>query len=232
MSLLKIGTSILSLLPDRLIRFIGKKLSDYLVKKYASLDIHGLDVIKGRIGKPTIFIANHLSNADGVILNKLLKENTIAFLAGVKLDKSSLTSFFLKTVNYIPIHPNKADRNAIKTALKWLKDGNSIVIFPEGTRSRTGAMIQAKKGFVLLAKLANVPIVPIALEGTEKLLPISDNNMSNEVLQKATIKITIGKEFSLPSKEKYNEPGTWEDTSTDLAMQKIAEMLAPQYRGI
>lgn len=50
------------------------------------------------------------------------------------------------------------------------------MIFPEGTRSRVGSLIEAKKGILLIARMTGVPIVPIGLYGTEKLLPDLNEN--------------------------------------------------------
>lgn len=225
-------TKILNKLPDSTIKVIGNLISLYLIKKYAVMDIIGIENLKERTGKPTLFISNHLSNIDGVILNQLLKENSISFMAGVKLGGNPLTSFFLRTVNHISINPNSPDKNAIKAAINHLKSSGSIMIFPEGTRSRTGSLIEAKKGFVLLAKMANVPIVPIALEGTEMLLPISNKDMGGEKLQKAHVKVKIGEPFTLPSKDESGCNEDWGRKCADYAMYQISKMLEPKYRGL
>ncbi|NJD01228.1 MAG: 1-acyl-sn-glycerol-3-phosphate acyltransferase, partial [Ruminiclostridium sp.] len=91
--------------------------------------------------------ANHLSNVDGIVLNKVLKKNNVTFIAGKKLNANPFTSIFMKIVKHISISPNSADRKAIKKALTVLSMGESILIFPEGTRSRTGSMIKGKRGF-------------------------------------------------------------------------------------
>lgn len=175
MGTIRVLSPIINILPESIIRYAGSKASEFLLNKYAKLEVTGDELLSERIGKPTIFIANHLSNMDGIVLNKVLKKNNVTFLAGIKLNANPLTSLFLKTVKHIPINPNSADRNAIQKALAVLSMGKSILIFPEGTRSRTGSMIKGKKGFLLLARLSKADIVPIALEGTELLLPVNQN---------------------------------------------------------
>lgn len=225
-------SKILNKLPDGLVKIIGDLLSRIILRKYAVAEITGRETLKEREGKPTLFIANHLSNIDGIVLNQLLKKNSISFMAGIKLGGSPLTSFFLRTVSHIPITPGSADKNAIKEAIKHLRGGGSIMIFPEGTRSRTGSLIEAKKGLVLLAKMADVPIVPIALEGTELLLPIRDDDMGGEKLQKAHIKVKVGKPFALPSKDELAGYEDWGRKCADYAMYRIAELLDTKYRGV
>jgi 1-acyl-sn-glycerol-3-phosphate acyltransferase len=232
MKALKTILPLINLMPDSFIRFVGKVASNYVLSKYVDMEIHGKEILTKRENKPTIFISNHLSNADGVILNSLLKNNSAAFMAGIKLGENSFTSFFLKTINHIPINPGSPDKSAIKAALNRLKADGSVVIFPEGTRSRTGSLINVKKGFILLVKLANVPVVPIALEGTEIVLPINDSDMGGEKLHQSKVKITVGEPFTLPPKEECPADMNWEKMCSDYAMKKIAEMLEPKYRGV
>ncbi|MHB1392261.1 MAG: lysophospholipid acyltransferase family protein [Clostridia bacterium] len=232
MKALKRILPLINLMPDSFIRLVGKAATNYVLSKYADIEIHGKEILTERENKPTIFISNHLSNVDGVVLNSMLKNNSAAFMAGIKLGENSFTSFFLKTINHIPITPGSPDKSAIKSALNYLKTGGSIVIFPEGTRSRTGSLINVKKGFILLVKLANVPVVPIALEGTEIVLPINDSDMSGEKLHRSKVKVKVGEPFTLPPKEECPADTDWEKMCADFAMRKIAAMLEPKYQGV
>jgi len=232
MKAIKFFIPLLNLLPVGFIRFTGRVLTNHFLKKYVEMDVQGKDILSGREKKPTIYISNHLSNIDGVILSSLLKNNSAAFMAGVKLEKNSFTSFFLKSINHIPITPGSPDKTAIKAALRHMKEGGSIVIFPEGTRSRTGSLINVKKGFILLVKLADVPVVPIALEGTEIVLPINDGDMGSEKLNRAKVKVSIGQPFTLPPKQECPAGSDWEESCADYSMRKIAAMLSPKYRGV
>ncbi len=200
MKIIRALAPIINILPESIICCIGTKVSEILLKKYAKIEVSGNEVLSGRTGKPTIYIANHLSNIDGIVLNKVLRKNNVTFMAGVKLKANPFTALFLKTVRYIPVTPNSADRNSIKMALDVLNRGESILIFPEGTRSRSGSMIKGKKGFLLLARLSKAEIVPIALEGTELLMPINKNDMGRETLRHATVRVKIGQPFQVEEK--------------------------------
>ena len=232
MKVLKLILPLINLLPESIIRLLGRIITGFLLSKYAELEIHGKEILAEREDKPTIYISNHLSNIDGVVLNSLLKNNLAAFMAGVKLEKNPFTRFFLKSINHIPITPGSPDKSAVKSALKHLGSGGSIVIFPEGTRSRTGSLIKVKKGFILLVKLAKVPVVPIALEGTEIVLPINDNDMGSEKLRKAGVIVKIGEPFTLPGKNEHPGAEDWEEICVAYSMKKIAAMLEPKYRGV
>jgi len=106
-------------------------------------------------------------------LNKVLKEIDPTFVAGVKLSDNALTSLGVNVIKTTNIIPNTADKEGLKKIIKIVRRGESILIFPEGTRSRVGSLIEAKKGIILIARMTGAPIIPLGLYGTEKLLPIS-----------------------------------------------------------
>ena len=64
------------------------------------------------------------------------------------------------------MHRGAADRSAIRSAIEYLKQGNAVVIFPEGTRTRTGELLPLQRGAGLIALKAGVPVVPAGLIGT------------------------------------------------------------------
>ena len=71
-------------------------------------------------------------------------------------------------------------------------------MFPEGTRSRTASMIEAKKGVLLIARLTKAKIVPFGLIGTEKLMPINDTDMGAEHFEYAKVDVVFGKPITSP----------------------------------
>lgn len=223
----------------RLINMLPRSWADKIIKnsvdkycdKYANVKIEGYENIKN-LQAPVIFISNHLSNADGVFLNRILKEHHPIFVAGEKLSKNEFTSSVLRVVDCILIKPNSADKEAIEAVIKALKSGKNIMIFPEGTRSRTGKMIEAKKGLILIAKLSKAKIVPIGITGTEKFLPINDVDMGQERIHNADITINIGKPMDLPKKEKEEGKNEYHDRAVNEIMTEIAKLLPKEYRGV
>ncbi|MDU1855057.1 MAG: lysophospholipid acyltransferase family protein, partial [Clostridium baratii] len=142
--------NVMKILPENLVVFAGKKITDRYIKNHANMHIEGYEKIKD-IKRPVVFICNHLSNSDGLILNKILKKDFDPyFVAGVKLSNDPITNIGIKMVKNIPIKPNTADKEAMTRMVKAVRGGESLLIFPEGTRSRTGAMIEGKKGVLLL----------------------------------------------------------------------------------
>lgn len=219
-----------NLLPEPLIIRFVRFYVNLKVKKHAKIEVKGLENLNYDFKRPYLYVCNHLSNSDGLILNKVLEKENIIFVAGKKLESNSLTNLGFKIVRSIPILPNSPDKDAIKKIISAVKKGNSILIFPEGTRSRTAKMIEGKKGILLFAKLTNAPIAPIGIWGTEKFMPIQ-KDMDKEAFYNADININIGEVFRLPEKSDDETKEKWEADCLNHIMMKIAELLPKEYRG-
>lgn len=221
-----------NLLPDSLIKIFAKNLVRGYMKRYANIKVSGSDTLK-RIKGPVIFVCNHLSNADGLILNDILKEHDPTFIAGKKLSNDFTTNIGVKLVKTLNITPNSADKDAMKQIIKMLKSGKNIMMFPEGTRSRTGSLIHGKKGITLLARLGGARIVPIGMSGTEKLMPINkEGKMNAEKFYHSDIHVNIGEAFEIPGMNKGEDRKEYDQRSVDLIMMEIAKLLPKEYHGV
>lgn len=223
---------LISILPESLFIALAKRIADGYIKKYAHLKLEGFENID-KVQGSKIFICNHLSNSDGLILNKVLKEKYDPyFIAGVKLSNDPVTSLGTKIVKTINIRPNSADKDAITRIVKEVKSGSNILIFPEGTRSRNGSMIEAKKGILLIAKLTKAQIIPIGMWGSEKLLPINkEGNMAKETWNHAEVNLKFGEAITIPNKEKDEDKHQYDDRVLEYIMKGIANQLPNNYRG-
>jgi len=221
---------VIDILPDKVVSFIANKLIDSYINKYANIKTYGFEKIT-EVKSPIIFICNHLSNADGIVMNRLLKDNNVTFVAGIKLTDNKLTKLGFHVAKTINIRPNSADKEAISKIVNTLKQGNNIMIFPEGTRSRNGKMAEAKKGLLLMAKLSKATIVPIGIWGTEKLLPINEN-MASEKFNYADVNVNIGEPITLPIQKEDEDRNQYHDRAMHEIMRSIAVLLPEQYRGV
>jgi 1-acyl-sn-glycerol-3-phosphate acyltransferase len=224
-------SGIINHLPKGLVSFIANKWVNAYINKYANIRIKNEENITAA-KKPVIFVCNHLSNSDALILNRLLKKYDTTFVAGVKLGGNAFTSLGLTIVKTTPIQPDSPDKEGIKKIVDIVKGGGNILIFPEGTRSRTGKMIKAKKGIVLIAKLCKVPIIPIGMAGTDKLLPVNqEGKMEKEKFYYADVDVNIGKAFTLPERGQGESGKEYEERVLELIMKSIAGLLPEDNRG-
>lgn len=222
--------ALLSLLPAGTRRRLVRGALDRIWNHYTEQQVCGLENVPD---EPCLFICNHLSNADGVTLYRVLRPREVYFLAGVKLQDTTMTRVVYEAMLTIPIRPGSPDVEALKHAVTMLKGGKSVLIFPEGTRSRTGTLMRAKKGASLIACRAGVPVVPVALTGTEKFLPINDANMGGESAHHARVTVTFGRPFRLDELQVEEREGEDErQLLADAMLRRVAELLPPEYRGV
>ena len=87
-------------------------------------------------------------------------------MAKAELFKIPVVGHVIALSGAFPVHRDKTDRIAIRTALRLLKEGQVVGIFPEGTRSHSGEMLKPHLGAAMLALKSGAPILPVALSGT------------------------------------------------------------------
>ncbi|MBP2034147.1 1-acyl-sn-glycerol-3-phosphate acyltransferase [Clostridium algifaecis] len=218
-------------LPKNFVGYASKKILAYYIKKYANINVMGMKNLED-VQRPILFVCNHLSNSDALVLGKVLKAENLIFVAGVKLNSDPLTKLGMSMTKTIGIKPNTADKEAISKIIKALKAGKNILMFPEGTRSRTSTMNKAKRGVVLIQKLTKARVVPVAIYGSEKLLPISNKGMSYESFHYAKVTVNIGENIQIPKKNNDEEKHEYENRVSDFMMYEIAKLLPEKYRGV
>ncbi len=110
--------------------------------------------------------SNHLGRLDPAIAYCILDRNDIIMLVAEKYREIPLVPWLVKQLDGIWVDRFNADMGAVRQALKRLRKGGVLVLAPEGTRSKTAALIQGWAGAGYLAAKAGAPIVPVALVGT------------------------------------------------------------------
>jgi 1-acyl-sn-glycerol-3-phosphate acyltransferase len=122
-----------------------------------------------------IFASNHASNIDPVALVPHIPRR-VALLAKKEVFRVPILSKALHLAKLVPV--DRADKEAaaesVDTAIKYLKEGLSFLVYPEGTRSRDGHLMPFKKGTFVMAIRAGVSVVPVSLAGTQRLMRKGD----------------------------------------------------------
>jgi len=126
--------------------------------------------------KPVIFVGNHQSFLDSLMLilglgNSKLK-NTF-YLAKIKHFKSNFMKSMANNSNIILLDINDNLVTTLKESAYVLRSGKSLVIFPEGIRTRDGQVGEFKKAFAILSKELNIPIIPFCISGSYEAMPVN-----------------------------------------------------------
>ncbi len=146
------------------------------------LQIVGADVqVLGGENLPTgavLFVANHVGSFDIPVLIAHLPK-PFGFISKIEVLKIPIVGSWMKIMNCVFLdRKNRNDSTkAIGTGVDVLKNGHSLLIFPEGTRSKGGPIRPFKAGSFRLALDAGVPIVPIAIRGTAEIMEKNKNIM-------------------------------------------------------
>jgi 1-acyl-sn-glycerol-3-phosphate acyltransferase len=191
----------------------------------ARVDVHGYE----NLPKDSSFViaTNHLGFVDVPIAFYAIDRWDMFVLIAEKWGKIGLVRWVGKYFNFIFIDRFNPDIKALRKVISLMEENNILVIAPEGTRSRTGALIEAKPGVSYLATKLNRPIVPVAITGTE------DKNVFGNLkrLRRSHITLTAGTPFTLPPLPRENRDEVLK-RYTDEIMCRIAALLPEQYRGV
>src|ERR1700723_1149715 len=122
-----------------------------------------------------IFASNHASNLDPVALTPNIPRR-ISLLAKKEVFKIPVLSKAIRMAKIVPVDrgDSEAAAESVDLAIKYLKEGLSFCVYPEGTRSRDGRLLPFKKGTFLMAIRAAAWVVPVSLAGTQRLMRKGD----------------------------------------------------------
>ncbi|MGZ9166495.1 MAG: lysophospholipid acyltransferase family protein [Anaerolineales bacterium] len=174
-----------------------------------------------------IIATNHLGFLDVPIGFYALNRWDLYVLVAEKWGKVPLFRWAAKYLNIIFIDRFNPDIKTLRKVISLMEQNNILVIAPEGTRSRTGALIEAKPGVSYLATKLNRPIVPVAITGTEDKTILA--NLKR--LRRSHITLTAGPAFTLPPLARENRDEALKQY-TDEIMCRIAALLPEKYRGV
>ena len=174
-----------------------------------------------------VIATNHLGIVDVPIAFYALDRWDMFVMIGEKWEKVNLFRWVGKYFNFIFIDRFNPDIRTLRKVITLMEKNNILVIAPEGTRSRTGALIEAKAGTSYLATKLNRPIVPVGITGTEDQALIS--NLKR--FRRGHIIVTAGSPFALPPLPRENRDEVLKQY-TDEIMCHIAALLPEKYRGV
>lgn len=189
----------------------------------ARVEIIGLENLPERDG--FILAANHLGRLDSAMLYYAVDREDIIMPVAEKYKTHWLFGPLVRALGGFFINRFDADLQAIREVLKRLKKGGIFVIAPEGTRSKVEALQEARQGAAYFASKTGVPVIPVALTGTEDRVVV--DNLKH--FRRSHIVVQAGPSFILPPVKGQNEQAL--QSATDEIMCRIAVMLPEKYRG-
>jgi 1-acyl-sn-glycerol-3-phosphate acyltransferase len=176
---------------------------------------------------PLILASNHFNNADPPLLAAAMPRRLV-YMAKHEMFQWPILGMMARLAGAFPVRRSEADLGALRMATAVLREGKVLAMFPEGTRSKDGRLHEAHPGTALLALRSEVPIMPVAISGTES---VSIIRLPLYLLRgrRPHVRVVLGDPFFLPPIERV----TAEEATrcTDIIMGRIAAMLPPSQRG-
>jgi len=180
---------------------------------------------------PVIIAANHSSNLDVPVLGSSLMPKLgrrLQWLGKKELFDWPIVGWVARNGGVHAIDRSTADIDAFRLATRILEEGHALFVFPEGTRSRDGALGEGRDGVAVLALRTGAPIVPVGVTGSYERWP------RGQKLPHPGGRVTV--RVGLPFRvQDLVPPGTDRRTAkglaTDLIMRRIAELLPERQRG-
>jgi 1-acyl-sn-glycerol-3-phosphate acyltransferase len=147
---------------------LGYSLSKVLAKTFFNYRVIGAEnmIEEG----PCIIAANHCSYLDPPLVGVACKR-AIHYLARKSLLDVPVLGRILPQLNVIPVDQKNADRSALMGAIRVVRNGGAVLIFPEGTRSPDGRLQPAQPGIGMIAAKTRVPVVPVRISGSFNAYP-------------------------------------------------------------
>jgi len=171
--------------------------------------------------RAAVYAVNHASNVEPPIVFDVLHElfPKLRILYKAELHKLPVLGRAFDLAGFVPLERANREQSlpAIDGAAEALRDGNSFLIFPEGTRSRTGNLLPFKKGGFILAIKGQAPVVPVAITGARDAM-----RKGSPIIHPVRVRVRIGEPVETTGMTLDDR-----DTLATLVHQKVQALLTP-----
>lgn len=185
--------------------------------------------VEGRENIPAtggaILVSNHLNNADPCVIPAVAPRRVVT-MAKQEMFRWPGLSLLFRLFGAFPVDRRGADLAALREAQEVIREGNLLLMFPEGTRSKDRQLHRGFPGTALIAYRTGAPIIPIAVTGTED---VPWPWVFVRPLMVKHIKIVFGEPFYPPKADRITTQQA--KAATDEIMRRIARLLPEEYRG-
>jgi len=178
-----------------------------------------------------IIASNHVSNADGVLVGAWLTPRLgrrIHWLGKREITEWPVIGPIALAGSIHPVDRDNADIEVFRLMVRILEAGNAVVVFPEGTRSASGALQAAKDGVAVLALKTNATILPVGVIDTDRFWPKGKAPRPG-----GQVELRVGQPFLLADVLPPNlDRRAAKTAATELIMSRIAELLPARQQGV
>lgn len=178
---------------------------------------------------PLLVVSNHLSNADPILLEAAFPR-PLFYMGKAELFENPVFRWILRRFGGFPVARGTPDRTALRHAGTVLGQGIAMCIYPEGGRSRTGALVSGLPGVGLVAVQSGAPVLPVAITGTEYFPVNGERPPRRPRSTPRGVTIRFGAPFHVTSR--VDGRRVTPEEATRLIMVRIAELLPEPYRGV
>lgn len=196
---------------------------NFLYRFWIKLHVDGWENIPA--DGPVVMIGNHMGVLDPVVMISFYPDRDIVPMAKIEAFDRPILRYFVGHWGAIPVHRGEADLKALKSALEHIRNNYIVMLYAEGTRSRTG-MIEGQEGSAYVALKTNALVVPVAIWGTPDF-PVG----WVRDFKRPNVFIRFGEPFRYRS-ESRRLPREGFRAMTDEAMYRIAALLPAEGRGV
>jgi len=206
----------------KLYRFLRRVLPPIL-NPWFPINLEGLDNVPS--DRPAIVAANHLSFIDSIFMPMNIKR-PVYFLAKAEYFDSWRTRWFFAGVGCVPTRRDNPDAAmaAMLTGVDILNQGELLGIYPEGTRSPDGRLYRGKTGPLRMAVTAGVPVVPVGIVGTDKVMPTG-----SRLPKKVPVTVRYGEPIDFSRYAGHEEDRSAMRAGTDELMYEIMKLSGQEY---
>lgn len=204
----------------RFVLLIGGLLTFVYCRRY---EVVGREHVPSAGG--AIIVSNHLNAADPPMIQRALSRYVV-FMAKKEMIDAPVIGLLFRAWGAFPVRRGEPDLGAVRAACRVVEGGAMLMMFPEGTRSRSGRLGAGHPGTALIARRTNAPILPVAITGTEGIKWPGVFVRPRSIRH---IRVTIGEPFRLDGAGTSRSGQLRDDM--DVIMGRIASLLPETYRA-
>jgi 1-acyl-sn-glycerol-3-phosphate acyltransferase len=186
-------------------------------KTFWPLRIEGAENVPRR--GAAVIVCNHLSMIDPFVVG-YGANRPVSFMAKQELFGIPFVGYWIRKLGAFPVDRSRRDPASLRTALTLLKGGELLGMFPEGTRSTSGEMLELRAGAARLAARTRTPVVPAAVFNTNHALP------RGKFIRPARIRVRFGPPFELTDLYNRNDKGEGMEHALSLMKERIEGLVA------